>query len=77
MGHLPQLYTDVKPLTLNLLAKKTPIPSGTQKFLWRTRDEAEINQEKMWMETVQDISCNGGCTNARDHIMSHTMHIAN
>ena len=63
VGHLPNYYTDVQPVSSP--SKKPPIPSGTQNLLQRTVAEAEMGQEKMWLQVVRDacdnddVQCSG------------------
>ena len=56
VGHLPSYYTDVQPVTSP--NKKPPVPSGTQNLLQRTIAEAEMDQEKMWLQVVRDVCDN-------------------
>ena len=56
VGHLPSYYTDVQPVTSP--NKKPPVPSGTQNLLQRTLAEAEMDQEKMWLQVVRDVCDN-------------------
>ena len=75
VGHLPSYYTDVQPVTSP--NKKPPVPSGTQNLLQRTLAEAEMDQEKMWLQVVRDVCDNDDVQRLEIFPGLHIMQISN